>query len=239
MNEQASGKERTWVAVVDKSQDKGAVVPNRLPLPLQRVHVYGLKDVLLLCRQGCPVGWVVWQMRSVSDYDRECCTELARSYPDIPIFGLLHEAVTEEDCHDLEQLENLCLLVQQESIWFTVQHLAAAHAWPPDRDILLQPGIVYKPGQRSVQLHDRQVALTEKEQAVLDYLWTRRGQYVPTEELIAAVWDEYTASDAVRQYIYRLRKKLDAPDLMQSLITHVPGSGYRLSAAPHESCGGT
>ncbi len=35
-----------------------------------------------------------------------------------------------------------------------------------------------------------------------------RDRFVTTEEILLAIWDEYTTNETVRQYIYKLRKKL-------------------------------
>ncbi len=230
MIQHGQGRERLWIVVVDSehaSSRSVQLVPERLPVPLQRLQVSRLKDVLILCRQGFRVGWVVWRMRSVQLSDRECCEELASEFPDVPVFALLQTNEASEQT--LDQLNNVCFIMPCESSALVIQHLVAASAQMTEQHITLMPGVVYFPDARCVNVHGEQVMLTEKEQAVLHYLWSRRGQYVATEELIAAVWDEYTGSDAVRQYVYRLRKKLDSPDAGASLIVHMPGSGYKLA----------
>jgi DNA-binding response OmpR family regulator len=74
----------------------------------------------------------------------------------------------------------------------------------------------------------RRLALSTKELAVLEYLLAAAGRTVSAEELLEHVWDEATDpfSTSVKVTISRLRAKLGAPPLIETL----PQRGYRICA---------
>jgi DNA-binding response OmpR family regulator len=71
----------------------------------------------------------------------------------------------------------------------------------------------------------RPLALTRKEFGVLELLLAE-GRLISAEEMLEHVWDENTDpfTTTVRSTIKRLRRKLGAPDPIET----VTGSGYRL-----------
>ncbi len=74
----------------------------------------------------------------------------------------------------------------------------------------------------------RRIRLTDKEVAILKYLY-RHGGVVSREELLDAVWGygaEIT-THTLETHIYRLRQKIEPSDKHAKLLTTEPG-GYRL-----------
>jgi two-component system copper resistance phosphate regulon response regulator CusR len=83
-------------------------------------------------------------------------------------------------------------------------------------------------GQR-VWSHGREVALTSREYALLEYLARRAGEVVGRADIAEHVWDEHydAFSNIVDVYIQRLRRKLDETS-EPSLIRTRRGQGYQL-----------
>ena len=83
-------------------------------------------------------------------------------------------------------------------------------------------------GQR-VWSHGREVALTSREYALLEYLARRAGEVVGRADIAEHVWDEHydAFSNVVDVYIQRLRRKLDETS-EPSLIRTRRGQGYQL-----------
>ncbi len=79
----------------------------------------------------------------------------------------------------------------------------------------------------------RDLALTTKEYALLEYLARHAGRVVPRAELSDHIWDENhdPTSNALEVYINRLRKKVDVTGA-RALIQTRRGAGYMLSAEP-------
>lgn len=75
---------------------------------------------------------------------------------------------------------------------------------------------------------DRQLSLSPKEFAVLEYMMTRPGHVIATEELLEHVWDENIDpfTQTVRVTVGTLRRKIGNGGT--SLIETVVGRGYRL-----------
>ena len=88
---------------------------------------------------------------------------------------------------------------------------------------------------RQVSISNRQVPLTAKEYALLEYLVRRAGDVVSRSDIAEHVWDEHydPLSNVVDVYIQRLRRKLDRAG-SESLISTRRGEGYQLVASGND-----
>src|ERR1700716_3023253 len=79
----------------------------------------------------------------------------------------------------------------------------------------------------------REVALTTREYALLEFLARNAGRVVGRAEISDHVWDDNydPLSNLIESYINRLRRKLDAPGL-RPLIHTRRGAGYVLGESP-------
>jgi DNA-binding response OmpR family regulator len=86
---------------------------------------------------------------------------------------------------------------------------------------------------RRVWLQNREVGLTAKEYALLEYLARRAGDVVSRGDIAEHVWDEHydPLSNIVDVYIQRLRRKLDRPGRGSAIRTR-RGEGYQLTTDP-------
>ena len=82
----------------------------------------------------------------------------------------------------------------------------------------------------AVHVGARELSLTAKEYALLEYLARRIGDVVSRSDIIDHVWDEHYdhRSNVIDVYIQRLRRKLDAGG-GASLIRTRRGEGYQLA----------
>lgn len=93
-------------------------------------------------------------------------------------------------------------------------------------------GYTFKPAQKLLIAADgkTKVRLTEKEVAILKYLYRAGGKAVSREVLLGEVWgyNAGVATHTLETHIYRLRQKIEAdPSSAEILITE--GGGYRLN----------
>src|SRR5206468_2937348 len=103
------------------------------------------------------------------------------------------------------------------------------HPILPDR--LSAGSLVLDTRSRRVRLASRELSLTTKEYALLEYLVRRAGDVVSRGDIAEHVWDEHydPLSNVVDVYIQRLRRKLDRPGA-DSWIRTRRGEGYQLEA---------
>ena len=75
----------------------------------------------------------------------------------------------------------------------------------------------------------RKVRLTDKEGAILKYLYRAGGKPVPRQVLLNEVWGYNSAvtTHTLETHIYRLRQKIE-PDPSQLRLLLTEGGGYRL-----------
>lgn len=87
--------------------------------------------------------------------------------------------------------------------------------------------------RRTARRGERDLGLTNKELGVLEYLMTRPGHVVSSEELLEHVWDENADpfTQTVRVTVGTLRRKLTL-DGEAPLLETVVGQGYRLREQP-------
>lgn len=111
---------------------------------------------------------------------------------------------------------------------------ALARRGAPERPVVLTLGsLALDPVTRTVRRGDSAISLTAREYGLLQYLMRRHDQVVSKAEILDNVWDTaFEGGDnVVEVYIGYLRRKIDVPFGVQSLIT-VRGMGYLLSADP-------
>jgi len=106
------------------------------------------------------------------------------------------------------------------------------HPILPDR--VTVGGLVLDTRAHRVWFDAREVTLTTKEYALLEYLVRRAGHVVGRADIAEHVWDEHydPLSNVVDVYIQRLRRKLDPPG-GDSFIRTRRGEGYQLVAGEH------
>jgi len=97
----------------------------------------------------------------------------------------------------------------------------------PER-VAIGPLVLETRARRAV-VHARELALTAKEYALLEYLARRAGDVVGRADIAEHVWDEHydPVSNVVDVYIQRLRRKLEEAGAA-TLIRTRRGEGYQL-----------
>jgi len=98
-------------------------------------------------------------------------------------------------------------------------------------DVLEIEDLVIDSANHRVSRANKEVQLTAKEYALLEYLARRVGQLVSRAEIAAHVWDDSfdPFSNTIEVYINRLRKKIDGGHSTKLLHTR-RGEGYILES---------
>lgn len=102
-------------------------------------------------------------------------------------------------------------------------------ARPPLPDLLRIADLELDTRAHRVLKRGREIRLTAREYALLEFLARRAGEVVGRAEIAEHVWDENydPFSNVIEVYVRRLRCKLDDPD-SESLIRTRRGEGYEL-----------
>ena len=98
-------------------------------------------------------------------------------------------------------------------------------------DVLEIADLVIDSASHRVVRANKEVQLTAKEYALLEYLARRRGELVSRSEIAAHVWDDSfdPFSNTIEVYMNRLRKKIDGDHATKLLHTR-RGEGYILES---------
>jgi len=96
--------------------------------------------------------------------------------------------------------------------------------------------LVLDTGAQTVSRAGRNVALTAKEYALVEYLARNAGRVVGRAEIAEHVWDETfdPFSNLIEVYINRVRRKIDL-DSARPLLHTRRGAGYLLGSAADSS----
>jgi DNA-binding response OmpR family regulator len=102
---------------------------------------------------------------------------------------------------------------------------ALARRSPASSPLVVRGDLVFDRSRRRVSRGGRPISLTRKEMGVLEVLLVADGGVVSAEDLLERVWDEHADpfSHTVTVTVARLRRKLGAPDPIETLV----GVGYR------------
>jgi DNA-binding response OmpR family regulator len=101
-----------------------------------------------------------------------------------------------------------------------------------ERPTVLQAGdLSLDPARRRVTRAGREIGLTPREFALLEFLMRHRGDVVSKRAIIDNVWDMNFDGDdnIVEVYVSYLRKKIDQP-YDRTAVETIRGAGYRLAA---------
>lgn len=97
--------------------------------------------------------------------------------------------------------------------------------------------IVLLPDSETLRLNDRQVPLSQAEYRLFAAMWGRRGQVVPAEDLLTAIYrdGERPTSRVLPVFLFKLRKKLRDAGLGEMIETAI-GRGFTIrNDAPQSS----
>jgi len=100
---------------------------------------------------------------------------------------------------------------------------------PPLADCVEIAGLHLDTRARRASREGRELALTAREYALLEYLARRAGDVVGRAEIAEHVWDDRydPLSNVIDVYIQRLRRKIDVPG-RESVIRTRRGEGYQI-----------
>lgn len=98
----------------------------------------------------------------------------------------------------------------------------------PDILVFTQGSFVLDRSRRHVVVNSKIVHLTPTEFEVLDYLVRHTGKVLSRDAILSRVWGpEYIGeTELVKQFIYRLRRKLETDPRKPRFIHTVPSTGY-------------
>jgi DNA-binding response OmpR family regulator len=80
-----------------------------------------------------------------------------------------------------------------------------------------------------VAANNKKIRLTEKEAAILKYLYRAEGQIIARDKLLSEVWgyNANVTTHTLETHVYRLRQKIEA-NPAKAVILVTEGGGYRL-----------
>lgn len=97
-------------------------------------------------------------------------------------------------------------------------------------EVLTVGDVTLNTGTHQVKLSGKNIYLTKKEFALLEYLMHQQGSIVSRNIILEHVWnmDVNPLSNTVEAHIFNLRRKIEK-NKKYKLIENIPGRGYRLT----------
>lgn len=195
-------------------------------------------------------GEQAWLMCSDHDYDLLILDIMMPKYSGLEVLRLIRQAKHTEPVLLLTARDRIEDKVEGLDIGaddymtkpFSLSELKArVRALGRRKDTLLQPILSCGDITLNQQTHcafrgDREIHLTIKEFALLEYLLRNKGSVVTRTEILERVWGVNidTYSDVVKVMVSRIRKKMENAG-ETPLINSVRGVGYIMKEPIHES----
>lgn len=170
---------------------------------------------------------------SLPDGDgRDFCTELREADVKVPILMLTARDDEEDVVRGFEAGANDYVAKPFRLAEFLARLRAQIRLFASSEDAIFEIGpYVFRPARKLLQDQNtrRRIRLTEKEAAILKYLYRAGGKPVPRQELLNEVWGYNAAvtTHTLETHIYRLRQKIEADPARATLLVTESG-GYRL-----------
>ncbi len=161
----------------------------------------------------------------------EITLRLRRQHIETPILMLTARDAVEDRVAGLDAGADDYLVkpVAFEELLARVRALLRRHADGSPGATLRVGDLVLNRLRHEAQRGGRQIELTAREFALLEYLMTNAGRVLSRDQIIGAVWpqDFDGGSNVVDTYVHYLREKVDRPPV-RPLIRTVRGVGYAL-----------
>lgn len=156
---------------------------------------------------------------------------LRRSKPEVPVLVLTARPLVEDRVHALDSGADDCINKPFSYSELSARVRALMRRGQPSVESILQVAdLQLNRIERKVRRNGRQIELTAKEFALLEYLMRNAGRRITRSMIIEHVWNISfdTSTNVVDVYINYLRKKVDEGAACR-LIHTVRGVGYELS----------
>jgi two-component system copper resistance phosphate regulon response regulator CusR len=159
------------------------------------------------------------------------CRELRAAGSDVPVLMLTARDAVEARVQGLDAGADdyLTKPFDFRELLARVRALTRRDRRPLTPETLQAAGLQIHLASRRVYRRGREITLTSREYALLEYLMRRAGEVVGRADIAEHVWDEHydPFSNVVDVYVQRLRRKLDDPET-PSIIRTRRGQGYQL-----------
>jgi DNA-binding response OmpR family regulator len=174
---------------------------------------------------------------------RDLCARLRRHGVKLPIIVLSGPCSEDDVVRGLDSGANDFVLRPFRFAELHARLRAQLRMFEASEDVSFRIGpYIFRPAAKLLQdtVGGRRIRLTEKEAAVLKYLYRAEGRPIGRDVLLREVWgyNPNTDSHTVETHIYRLRRKVE-PDPGRITLLINEGGGYRLCDAEGEAMGET
>ena len=173
---------------------------------------------------------------------RELCTRLRRQGLKIPVIMLTGADGEQDVVRGLDAGANDYIAKPFRLNELLARLRAQLRVFDNSEDAVFLVGpYTFRPSAKLLmeQARNRKIRLTEKESAILKYLYRAGGKPVGRQILLNEVWGYNSAvtTHTLETHIYRLRQKIE-PDPTNARLLLTEGGGYRLDPAAGTAAAG-
>lgn len=224
------------ILLVEDDRQHAAIIARGLRKHAFAVDVAGDGEEGLFLAQTNAYDVIVLDVMLPKRTGIEVCRTLRESGSDVPVLMLTARDAVEDRITGLETGADDYLTKP-----FAFDELVARvrallrRARRYEAPVLAVGALTIDTGARSARRGEREISLTSKEFALLEFLARNAGRVVGRAEISEHVWDNsYDAfSNVIDVFIRRLRRKIDDGETIRMLRTR-RGAGYLLTAEPDD-----
>lgn len=195
------------------------------------LHAESVRECVEQSTADLGLSRLIWIVEQPDAQEYEAALYLCQNHPELTVWCITDDV-------DLHLNQELAALGPRVEVYTEVdlirneRETGDASDARRNRTIPLLEGVFYDQDLCSINNYGVLYPLPERERALLHFLLERRGRFVTTEELVHGLWDEYASPDLLRQYVYRLRRKMQTPVAPNGSLLHCRGAGYLLLPLP-------
>jgi DNA-binding response OmpR family regulator len=187
-----------------------------------------------LAREGARYDAVILDIGLPDGDGRDLCARLRRQGQRMPILMLTGADAEQDVVRGLDSGANDYIAKPFRVSELTARLRAQLRVFDNSEDAVFAVGpYTFRPSAKLLldAARNRKIRLTEKEAAILKYLYRAGGRPVGRQILLNEVWGYNSAvtTHTLETHIYRLRQKIE-PDPAQVKLLLTEGGGYRLDA---------
>ena len=194
---------------------------------------------LLLAQEDCRFDAILLDIGLPDADGREYCAQLRKSGVSVPIIMLTGADAEQDVVRGLDSGANDYIAKPFRLNELLARVRAQLRVFDSSEHAVFTIGpYLFRPASKQLMdsAKNRKIRLTEKEAAILKYLYRAGGKPVPRQTLLNEVWGYNSAvtTHTLETHVYRLRQKIE-PDTSDTRLLLTEGGGYKLDARVTET----
>jgi DNA-binding response OmpR family regulator len=198
------------------------------------LNIGDIDSYLSLVHGGIDFSVIIWDVVNPDADQLRICQQIKQEKPHVKIMIMIGNDSNEMIVKKMEETVDYVSREQGEenklnAIFDFLRMVQNREEDKPDsNEVVVAPGISLDTSIHCLLKNGEVIPLPGKEYELMIFFLNNQGRFVTVEQILHSVWDEYATPENVRQYVYKLRRKLEDGNMKSKILLHRKGIGYML-----------